>query len=340
MLIGEVSARSGISPRMLRHYDSIGLVRPTGRTPAGYREYSGDDLRRLFHVEGLRSLGLGLQEVAAALEDLTFDPSALVDQLIVRTRGRLARDQDLLRRLGRVRASDPSAWSDVLSTIGLMRGLDAADASERQRVALSLTGENERQAVLLAEAALSETEPNAAGALLWALARTGDAAVPPLAAALDSGDAGHRRRAVEALTKIGSPRASAALARAHPHPDPFVSGRAALARARLGEAAAVPALVDLIVSGCDDVEAADALGELASRHGHEDAVLTALAGGLATSGPAARSRLVTALAGVPGRSATTMLTRLQDDPDRRVALTVSALVQRRFEEPDSTPGGP
>lgn len=61
MLIGEVSRRSGVSTRMLRHYDTVGLGRPTGRTPGGYREYSAEDIRRLLHVESLRTLGLSLR---------------------------------------------------------------------------------------------------------------------------------------------------------------------------------------------------------------------------------------------------------------------------------------
>ena len=47
MLIGEVARRSGVSTRMLRHYDALGLVRPTGRTIGGYREYSEADIRRM-----------------------------------------------------------------------------------------------------------------------------------------------------------------------------------------------------------------------------------------------------------------------------------------------------
>ena len=47
MLIGEVARHTGLSNRMLRHYDSLGLVRPTGRTSGGYREYSDADLERL-----------------------------------------------------------------------------------------------------------------------------------------------------------------------------------------------------------------------------------------------------------------------------------------------------
>src|SRR5215471_13739488 len=72
VLIGDVARRSGVSARMLRHYESLGLVRPTGRTVAGYREYSSDDIRRIFHIESLRTLGLSLREVGRALDDPGF----------------------------------------------------------------------------------------------------------------------------------------------------------------------------------------------------------------------------------------------------------------------------
>lgn len=105
MLIGEVARRSGVSTRMLRHYDSLGLVRPTGRTVGGYREYSAEDIRRIFHMESLRSLGLSLRQIGRALEDPAFAPSALVGDLIRRTEDRLKREQELLERLRTVDAS-------------------------------------------------------------------------------------------------------------------------------------------------------------------------------------------------------------------------------------------
>ena len=45
--IGEVARLTGVSARMLRHYDEIGLVRPHGRAANGYRQYGADDLSRL-----------------------------------------------------------------------------------------------------------------------------------------------------------------------------------------------------------------------------------------------------------------------------------------------------
>lgn len=329
MLIGEVAELSGISARMLRHYDRIGLVSPTGRTLGGYRQYSEDDLRRLFHVEGLRLLGLSLQEISVTLRELSFSPSSMVEQLIARTRERLAREQELLRRLEQVSASEPEAWTDVLRLTALMRGLDASSPSARQHFALTLGGEGEGDVVLLAEAVLSEPDPIVAATLSWALARTGDDAVPLLAEALDSSSAARRHRAVEALAKMRSPNADVALAEAAGHPDPLVGARASLARGRLGNRDAIEALVALVVDGREDVEAADALRTLATEHVYEEEVLRALVQGLATPDTQARQRLAAALAEIPGDPARAALAALLDDPDRQVALTAKFLLSSR-----------
>ncbi len=331
MLIGEVAQRSGISTRMLRHYDRIGLASPSGRTSGGYRRYSEEDVRRLFHVEGLRSLGLSLHEIADVLDGRGFDPVAMMDQLAARTRARLAREEELLRRLEQVQSSGPAAWSDVLRVIALLRGLDAHSPSVRQRAALSPAEHGD--AALLAEAALGEEDPNVAGTLIWALARTGDDAIPVLTEALDSPVAGRRRRAAEALAKIASPRAGAVLAEAFRHSDPVVAARGALARGARGELDAVPALVALVVRGHDDVDAADVLGTLAADHADE--IAGAISDALAGASDAARSRLVAALADIPGRSAQELLVARLDDPDRQVALTAASVLRLRA----STPGG-
>lgn len=323
MLIGEVAARSGISARMLRHYDRIGLVTPSGRSSGGYRVYAPQDVQRLFHVEALRSLGLSLQEVAAALDDLAFDPGPMVAELLARTHARIAREQELADRLTQVRTADPGAWSDVLRVIGLMRGLTADDPSTRQRAALTGTG----GVAPLTHAALGEAEPNVAGALYWSLARRGDAAVPALADALTAPDAPRRHRAVAALEKIGTAAALAALAGAVDSPDALVRARAALARGAAGHVDVVPVLVELVAQGQDDVAAADTLGALATRHGHGADVVDAVTGALVDAPVPARRRLVAALAEVPGAAAHAVLTRCLDDPDEGVAVTAAALLR-------------
>lgn len=122
---------------MLGHYDSLGLVRPTGRTGAGYREYSSEDIRRIFHIESLRSLGLSLREVRRALDDPDFKPSELVDDLIRQTRERIAGETELLTRLRRIGAAEPTDWEDVLQIVALLQALGSESAGKRQRAALS-----------------------------------------------------------------------------------------------------------------------------------------------------------------------------------------------------------
>jgi DNA-binding transcriptional MerR regulator len=314
---------------MLRHYDSIGLLTPAERSHSGFREYSDADVQRLFHVEGLKSLGLSLSEITAVLADLSFSPEAMVAQLVDRTRVRLAQEAELLRNLEQVRATGPEAWSDVLHTIGLVRGLSLGSPSARQRFVLTLTGADGQDARLLAEAALSEADPIVAGAMYWALDRLGDEAVPVLAEGLQSPTPERRQRAVAALAKLTSPAALAALAGAVGDPDPLVSGRAALVTGANGNTEAIPTLVRMVVAGHDDVDAAAVLGTLAADPGCADDIADAIAASLDQVDMPTRQRLATALAEIPGRRAEAVLASLADDPDREVALTAAFVLQSR-----------
>ncbi len=323
MLIGEVARRSGVSARMLRHYEALGLVRPTGRSAAGYREYSGADVRRIFHVESLRSLGLSLRDVGRALDDPGFTPSELVGDLARRTRERLAAATELLARLDRVGAADPADWEDVLRIVALLQALGSDSAGLRQRAALSAVEDGAVPVGALVEAVLGEADPNAAGALRWALARSGAAGVVELARGLRSPVAEVRERAVRSLVEIPDDGATAVLRDALTHADVVVRRCAALALGARGAAEAVPVLVDAVAEGMNDVEAADALGALATGPAPADAVAAALVDRLAGAGPPARRRLAQALAGVPGPAASRALADLSRDDDRAVALTAT-----------------
>ncbi|MCA1222032.1 MerR family transcriptional regulator [Streptomyces sp. 8L] len=331
MLIGEVARRSGVSTRMLRHYDALGLVRPTGRTTGGYREYSAADVRRIFHVESLRSLGLSLKQIGRALEEPDFTPAALVGDLIRWTEDRLAREEELLARLRTIDASAPTGWQGVLRTVELMRDLGSAGAARRQQAVLRQEQEGAPvPAELLASAVLAESDPHVAGALRWALARSGGDAVAALDAATHAEDAGVRRRAVLAIAAMpGAPGAIAVLAAALADPDATVRGHAALALGRQGVAAAVPVLVGMVVEGRHDVEAAEALRALAEDPGCADRVTSALTDQLAapTADSATRIRLIQALVELAGATAREALRRLAHDDDSTVALVASALAQ-------------
>ena len=65
--IGELAERAGLTVRTLHHDDQIGLVRASERTEAGHRRYSEADVRRLYQVMALRSLGVPLARIARAL---------------------------------------------------------------------------------------------------------------------------------------------------------------------------------------------------------------------------------------------------------------------------------
>jgi DNA-binding transcriptional MerR regulator len=70
---GEVARLSGVSVRTLHHYDEIGLLSPSGRTRAGYRQYGPDDLARLQQILCYRALGFDLRNIATLLDDPRVD---------------------------------------------------------------------------------------------------------------------------------------------------------------------------------------------------------------------------------------------------------------------------
>ena len=71
--VGAVATLTGVSVRTLHHYDHIGLVVPSVRTPAGYRGYTDGDIERLHLVLVYRSVGLPLDEIRALLDDADAD---------------------------------------------------------------------------------------------------------------------------------------------------------------------------------------------------------------------------------------------------------------------------
>ena len=68
--IGEFSKLSRVSVRMLRHYDQLGLLKPSHiDTTTNYRHYSADQLPRLNRILALRDLGFSLEQIAGLLND-------------------------------------------------------------------------------------------------------------------------------------------------------------------------------------------------------------------------------------------------------------------------------
>ena len=67
MKIGPTSEASGVSPRMIRHYEKIGLVPSPQRRDSGYRDYSDADVHRLRFIANARDLGFPIEEIRTLL---------------------------------------------------------------------------------------------------------------------------------------------------------------------------------------------------------------------------------------------------------------------------------
>lgn len=98
--VGELARRTGLTVRTLHHYDSIGLLHPTGRSDSGYRLYSRDDVARLHGIQTLRRMGLSLADVAQWLDGGAVTLRAILARQIDALDQEIAQSQALRERLG------------------------------------------------------------------------------------------------------------------------------------------------------------------------------------------------------------------------------------------------
>ncbi|KAF5996454.1 MerR family transcriptional regulator [Streptomyces mirabilis] len=111
MRIGELSRRTGASPRALRYYEEQGLLSPT-RLPSGYREYGERDVMTVRRIRVLLSAGLGtsvIAEIVPCVEDDTVVLAGKCPELL----------EGLGRERGRITAAidDLTAARDILDSL-------------------------------------------------------------------------------------------------------------------------------------------------------------------------------------------------------------------------------
>ncbi len=62
--IGQAATLSGVSAKMVRHYEALGLLPRVGRTDSGYRQYSQAEVHTLQFIKRCRELGFSMDEIA------------------------------------------------------------------------------------------------------------------------------------------------------------------------------------------------------------------------------------------------------------------------------------
>lgn len=132
MNIGQVAQASSVSAKMIRHYESIGLIRESRRTLAGYRQYHERDVHLLRFIRRARDLGFSLDQIRQLLslwddpERASADVKRLTDAHIADLDARIAALTDMRSTLV---ALARACHGDHRPDCPILQGLAAAPAS-------------------------------------------------------------------------------------------------------------------------------------------------------------------------------------------------------------------
>ena len=101
--VGDLARRTGLTVRTLHHYDEIGLLKPSGRSEAGYRLYSQADVQRLHGIQTMRQMGLALSDIGQWLAGEGMAPERIIGQQIRSLDQQIAQATELRGRLTMLR---------------------------------------------------------------------------------------------------------------------------------------------------------------------------------------------------------------------------------------------
>lgn len=124
--VGQLAKQICLSVRTLHHYDEIGLLSPSVRTPAGHRLYNNKDISRLYHIQALKQLGLSLQQIGELIQHGSHDLPNVIAQQIASIEREIEQANQLKTKLLKLQAnlqandeSDMANWLDTLSLMNI-----------------------------------------------------------------------------------------------------------------------------------------------------------------------------------------------------------------------------
>src|SRR5262245_40217907 len=119
--VGELAQRTGLTVRTLHHYDEIGLLSPSQRSPSGHRMYGEREVVRLQQIVSLRQLGFSLEQISECLARPRFSALRVVELHVERLLEQIEQQRALAERLQRIagtlRQRRPVSAEEFLTTI-------------------------------------------------------------------------------------------------------------------------------------------------------------------------------------------------------------------------------
>ncbi len=130
MNIGQASKATGVSAKMIRYYESVGLIRPADRTGSNYRDFSERDVNELRFIRRARNLGFSVEEITRLLtlwrdrDRPSREVKAVAEKHIADLDARIAEMQgmaDALRTLASCCAGDDRPDCPILTDLAAPR---------------------------------------------------------------------------------------------------------------------------------------------------------------------------------------------------------------------------
>lgn len=127
MNIGDLAKASGVNAKLIRHYESIGLIPKASRTTSGYRVYSENDIQFLRFIRRARGLGFSMKEIKKLLSlwrnrsRASRDVKALVQEHLRNLEAKIAELQEMtatLRSLSSCCHGDQRPDCPILENLG------------------------------------------------------------------------------------------------------------------------------------------------------------------------------------------------------------------------------